>query len=151
MVLQALPTPSRRVFVDSSAYLALRDRTDEHHAEAVAVLRLLAQARFRQFTSSAIIFEAHTLILSVLGITHGQAFLRDMEESNTAIIRVRMQDEERAKQIVARYSDKDFSLVDAASFALMERLHIPYAFTFDHHFQQYGFIHLNQEILGADA
>lgn len=151
MALQTLPVPSRRVFVDSSVYLALRDRSDEHHAEAVAVLRLLAQARFRHFTSSAILFEAHTLILSALGITHGQAFLRDMEESNTAIIRVRLQDEERAKQIAARYNDKDFSLVDAARFALMERLHIPYAFMFDHHFQQYGFIHLTPQILGLDA
>jgi hypothetical protein len=42
-----LPLRERRVFVDSSAYLALRDRTDEHHEEAVAILRALARLRFR--------------------------------------------------------------------------------------------------------
>jgi len=31
------------------------------------------------------------------------------------------------------------SLTDAASFAVMERLRLPAAFTFDRHFAQYGF------------
>jgi predicted nucleic acid-binding protein len=38
--------------------------------------------------------------------------------------------------------DKDFTLTDATSFAVMERLGITYAFTFDHPFTQYGFIAL---------
>ncbi|MEK7534255.1 MAG: hypothetical protein AAB600_02850 [Patescibacteria group bacterium] len=61
-----------------------------------------------------------------------------MEESNTVVIRVRAADEERAKQILFQYDDKDFSFADAISFAVIERLRISYAFTFDHHFTQYG-------------
>ncbi len=38
-----------------------------------------------------------------------------------------------------QYDDKDFSLTDATSFAVMERIRVPYAFTFDRHFAQYGF------------
>ena len=38
-----------------------------------------------------------------------------------------------------KYQDKDFSLTDAISFAVMERLQITQAFTFDRHFAQYGF------------
>ncbi len=43
-----------------------------------------------------------------------------------------------AKAIIYRYTDKDFSLTDAISFALMERLRIPTAFTFDRDFERYG-------------
>src|SRR5215469_13318865 len=32
----------------------------------------------------------------------------------------------------------EFSLVDAISFATMERFHVSQAFAFDHHFAQYG-------------
>jgi predicted nucleic acid-binding protein len=48
-------------------------------------------------------------------------------------------DVERAKAIIYQYDDRDFSLTDATSFAVMERLRIPTAFTFDRHFAQYGF------------
>jgi predicted nucleic acid-binding protein len=41
--------------------------------------------------------------------------------------------------IIYQYDDKDFSLTDATSFAVMERLRVPAAFTFDRHFAQYGF------------
>lgn len=37
-----------------------------------------------------------------------------------------------------RYDDKRFSFTDAISFVVMERLGIPYAFSFDRDFAQYG-------------
>ena len=142
-----LPLRERRVFVDSSAYLALRDRTDEHHEEAVAMLHALARLRFRQVTSNVIILEAHSLILSSMGIAQGQSFLRDMEDSATTILRARQADEDQARQIVYRYTDKDYSLVDATSFTLMGRLALQAAFTFDRHFRQYGFTQLTPALL----
>ena len=45
----------------------------------------------------------------------------------------------RAREIIRQYEDKSFSLTDATSFAVMERLRISYAFTFDRNFAQYGF------------
>ena len=55
------------------------------------------------------------------------------------VIRARAADEERAKQILFQYTDKNFSFADAISFAVMERLTIRLAFTFDRDFAQYGF------------
>jgi uncharacterized protein len=57
---------------------------------------------------------------------------------------VTAEDELRTRQIIYRYDDKNFSLTDATSFAVMERLRITTAFTFDHNFAQYGF-----QLLGA--
>src|SRR6266540_3573969 len=104
-----LPLRERRVFVDSSAYLALLDRDDEHHHEAIAILTALGQARYRQITTNALIIECHALLLSSLGIDIAGRFLRDIDQSNTVIVRVRAADEARAKRILFQYTDKDFS------------------------------------------
>jgi predicted nucleic acid-binding protein len=139
MSLPPLPLRERRVFVDSSVYLALLDEDDEHHREATQILHQLAQARYRQFTTNVLLIESHALILSVLGRAQAAQFLKDMQESKTVVIRVRTSDEARAKQILFQYTDKDFSFADAISFAVMERLDIRLAFTFDRDFAQYGF------------
>ena len=139
MAIPSLPLRERRVFVDSSAYLALLDTDDEHHREAIATVQELAQARYRQFTTTVLLIESHALILSVLGRDRAAQFLKDMEESNTVVIRARAADEERAKQILFQYTDKEFSFADAISFAMMERFAIRLAFSFDRDFAQYGF------------
>jgi predicted nucleic acid-binding protein len=138
MLLPHLTLRERRVFVDSSVYLALLDTDDEHHGQATELLRQLAQERYRQFTTNVLLIESHALILSVLGRAQAAQFLQDMEESNTVVIRVRAADEERAQQILLQYTDKDFSFADAISFTVMERLALPLAFTFDRDFSQYG-------------
>jgi predicted nucleic acid-binding protein len=139
MSLPLPPLRERRVFVDSSVYLALLDADDEHHRHATQILHQLAQARYRQFTTNVLLIESHALILSVLGRTQAAQFLKDMQESRTVIVRVRASNEARAKQILFQYTDKDFSLADAISFAVMERLTLRLAFTFDRDFAQYGF------------
>jgi predicted nucleic acid-binding protein len=139
MSLPLPPLRERRVFVDSSVYLALLDQDDEHHREATQLLHQLAEERYRQFTTNVLLIESHALILSVLGRAQAAQFLRDMQESNTVIVRVRASDEARAQQILFQYTDKDFSFADATSFAVMERLAIRLAFTFDRDFAQYGF------------
>jgi len=61
-------------------------------------------------------------------------------EGPTDVVRVEAADEERALEIIRRHEDKDFSLTDATSFAVMSRLGIREAFAFDRHFAQYGFV-----------
>ncbi len=105
-----LPPPllQRRVFVDSSAYLALLDADDPDHRESVEILTRLAEQRYRLYTSNIILIEAHALILSTLGIAAAGRFLRGIAGSRTVVVRVRVSDEERARQILFQYADKDF-------------------------------------------
>lgn len=128
-----------RIFVDSSAYLALLDRQDNNHSQATTIVRQLAAKHFRQFTTNILVIETHSLVLARMGMRQATQFLREMDQTNTVIVRARLADEDYAKQIIFRYQDKDFSLADAISFAVMERLGIARAFTFDRHFAQYGF------------
>ena len=62
----------------------------------------------------------------------------DAGAGELTIVRVEPEDEVRAREIIRRYDDKDFSLTDATSFAVMDRLGITTAFTFDRNFVQYG-------------
>src|SRR5438874_10555087 len=93
----------RRVFADSSAYLAILDRRDEHHAEAAAILQELVIGQHPTYTTSTILIEAHALILSALGRTQARQFLTDVAESNTRIVQVRARDEARARDLLFRY------------------------------------------------
>ena len=127
-----------RALVDSSAYFALLDRDDSYHSQALAIQNRLIVERWRLFTTSFILAEAHALLLNRLSQQMATAFLRDLEQGTTTLVWVTRADVQRAKEIIYQYDDKDFSFTDATSFAIMERLSIPQAFTFDQHFTQYG-------------
>jgi hypothetical protein len=47
-------------------------------------------------------------------------------------------EEQLGKEILVRHADKDISLCDAISFAVMELRSVRAAFSFDKHFGQYG-------------
>lgn len=130
---------SRRVFVDTSAYVALLGPRDDRHAEAVRIVEKIADDRLLHYTTNVMLIEGHAMMLSRLGRTAARAFLTRIEESRTVVVRARAQDEWRAVVIIDQYHDKDFSFADAISFAVMERLAITQAFTFDRHFEQAGF------------
>lgn len=128
------------VFVDSGAYFALADPRDSEHAAAHAILARITARRLRAFTTNFVVAEAHALLLSRRGRAVAVRFLREIDQTtDTTIVRVEEADEQRAREIIYQYQDKDFSLTDAISFAVMERLGIGYAFAFDRHFAQYGF------------
>lgn len=130
---------ARRCFVDTSAYFAFANKNEDKHSEALILAREMASRRLIPYTTNAIIFETHALILSRIGRVAARHFLLDSSASNTVVIRVRKTDEDRARDIIFQYTDKDFSFTDALSFAVMERLGMRIAFTFDSDFSQYGF------------
>jgi uncharacterized protein len=126
-------------FLDTSALFALLDRTDRNHRRATALLRSLNAARTRLVLTNFIRAEAHALILNRLGHATADRFLSDLARGPAdALIRVTDEDEQRALQLITRYRDKDFTIADATSFVVMERLGISHAFTFDDDFRQYG-------------
>ena len=139
--MSAPPTPlrTRRVFLDSSGYLALINPHDTHHGEARASWKRLTEEHWTTFTTNFVIAETHALFLVRLGHATATAFLRQFAQSSTTVVRVSVRDEDRGHAIVFQYDDKAFSLTDATSFAVMERLRIMHAFSFDRHFPQYGF------------
>lgn len=126
----------RRVFGDASAFFAVLDPHEPRHADAVAIaLRLRREGR-PLITSDLVVAETHALALQRLGRRAAQTWL---DEINVPIVFLTPVIYEGARELLRRYTDKDFTLTDAVSFVVMEALSIHQAFTFDAHFRQYGF------------
>ena len=126
-----------RIFVDTSAYYAAVDGRDASHAVVAAAMRELLAERRQFITTNAVLFELHALLLNRLGRRVALDTIGELRASQS-IVRVRERDEQRAEEILAQYQDKTFSLTDALSFAVMERLGIQAALSLDRHFAQFG-------------
>src|SRR3954464_2903166 len=114
----------RQVFIDSSAYLAIAYSRDHYYGIAHAIAERLYAERWQFVTSNFVVAETHALLLSRVNRMVAATVLRQIDASPTVLIRVTVEDEQRARAIIAQYRDKDFSLTDATSFAIMERLGI---------------------------
>src|SRR5437764_577267 len=143
------PPPGLRPFalVDTSAYYALTDPQDKNHRSAQTITDRLRRERWRLFTTNFILAEVHALLLSRLNRRVALEVLLRLDRSPTTVTRISRADELRARQIIARYRDKDFSLTDATSFVVMARLGLPWAFTSDSNFAQYGLPVLTAELI----
>ena len=125
----------RGILWDSSAILALLDADDADHDNAVKTARRIAAERRRSFITNYIEVEAHALLLCQLGRVLAREWLLS---GGLPVLRVAPAEEQRAREILVRHSDKDYSLCDAISFAVMETRGVRAAFSFDRHFRQYG-------------
>ena len=136
-----------RMLVDTSAWLALADRKDQHHADAVELLERLKTQQTLLVLSEWLLAETLTVIRSRVHHAAAVRFGRVVLESHVAEL-IGSSDalRERAWAIFQQYEDKDFSFVDCTSFAIMERSGLKTAFAFDRHFEQYGFQLLSRVI-----
>ena len=128
------------VFVDTSGYYASAAADEQRHAEARAILARLAAERVRFFTTLYVLAELHALAITR---RRNPRFAFEMliriESSATTIVPVTADDQAQARILLARHQDKLYSLTDALSFTVMQRLGITRVFTFDRNFAQHGF------------
>jgi uncharacterized protein len=129
----------RSVFVDTSAFVALRNASEAEHERARAALSELLSEGAALYTSNYVFAETYTALLVRVGreeaIEWGRRF-----RAGGAIELVRVEDvvEGEAWEILEQHADKRWSYVDATSFALIEREGDGEAFAFDAHFGQRG-------------
>jgi uncharacterized protein len=130
----------KSVFVDSSGFFAHFVATDAFREKATSLFQQAKAERWRLVTTNAVVFEAYALLLyrTRNGRTNALALLTTIDHGLCAVERVSIQDETRAIALVRAYEDKTYSLCDASSFIVMERLGIREAIAFDRHFREYG-------------
>jgi uncharacterized protein len=130
----------KRVFIDSSGFFAHLAAADPFHKQATALFQQARAERWCLVTTNAVVFETYALLLyrTRNGRAHALAFLDGLDRGFCAVERVTVRDETKAMALVRTHEDKAYSLCDASSFVVMERLRIREAIAFDRHFREYG-------------
>ena len=138
-MIRRFPTYPRRVFVDTSALFATVDRDDDYCQSVLALLDEVVAGGGKLVVTNLILTELHALLLPRINRHVALVSLQRLRERRDVVAaRVSGDDEQRAWEIIERYTDKDFSFTDATSFVVMERLGITHAISLDAHFGQYG-------------
>lgn len=127
---------SHRVFVDTGAFAALTNLRDQNHLPALEIWKRLQRQRLAPFTTNFVVAETHALLIARAGHLAAREWLRTLAISEAWVTE---DDYARGQAIVLGHRDKTYTLADATSFVVMERLGARVAFSFDRHFEQFGF------------
>ncbi len=129
----------KKVFADTSYWIAILNPRDQLHAKAVGVTRQLSSAKI--VTSEMVLGELLNSFSDGGRLREAVAsMVQELRQNrNIAVI---PQTSEQFQSALRRYRqavDKSWSLTDCASFDVMEGEDIKAALTHDQHFAQAGF------------
>jgi predicted nucleic acid-binding protein len=128
------------IFVDTSFWVAWTDRRDGRHEEAGLLFREHGQNPL--ITTNHVRGETWTFLDRRRGHNLAVAFLDRLESSRLNLAFVSEELEAQALRWLRRHDEREYSIVDATSFALMRSLKIREALAFDGDFDAAGFIEL---------
>lgn len=129
----------RAVFVDTSALIALADRSDDHHRAAAAFVRRLPPGS-RLITTDYVLDEAITFLRFRIGHAPTVQFVEGIGASRLfQVIAASSAVREAAWALFRAHGDKEFSFTDCVSFAFMKAAGVEEAFGFDRDFLRAGF------------
>jgi uncharacterized protein len=123
------------IFVDSSVWFAAAVARDNDNARARSIL----QSTWDHITTDHVLVETWLLLNSRSGRDAAERFWEQIQQSGTVVETVTRADLAAAWTIGLAYPDQNFSIIDRTSFAVMERLGIIQAASFDNDFAVYRF------------
>ena len=127
-----------RVFVDTSAFLAVLNKDDHNHSEAKKLWNDLINSERILVSDNYILVESFALIQRRLGMEAVRVFQEDMLPL-TNIEWVGAEIHKSSVSALFAASKRKLSLVDCVSFEVMRNLGIKTVFAFDSHFAEQGF------------
>jgi predicted nucleic acid-binding protein len=128
------------VFVDSGAWIALTASRDPLHGRAREQWAELRSTGAKLHTSVPVVIETFTFLDRNANRDVALAWKQSLDAlGSVKILPCELRDLEQSWDYFKRSDLHKLSAVDATSFAIMRRLRIRWAFTFDHHFAVVGF------------
>jgi len=133
----------KRVFADTSGWLALVVKSDSLHEQAVEVYQDLLSGGYDFVTHDGILLEIGNSLSSVRARSIALRLKESIETSNRIeLVSLSPELIEAGWKHYAERADKDWGVIDCISFVVMQRHGITKALTTDKHFKQAGFTKL---------
>jgi len=127
-----------RVYIDTSAFLAVMNASDEFHVQAKEIWYRLLEEKTEFVVNSFVLLETHVLIQNRLGLNALKSFANHIYPLLT-VEWVEQENYEKSITSLLLAGRKSLSLTDVSSFNTMKQLKIDFAFSFDKHFKDQGF------------
>jgi predicted nucleic acid-binding protein len=129
-----------RLFVDSGAWIALRSRRDQHHAEADRLFRQALTRRIPLVTTNLVLAEVHRLTLFRAGVRPAWRLLDHIGASRSVTVHFASAEHHAAaRRWLERLAPRPVTYADGVSFAVMEQLGCSHVLAFDQDFAVAGF------------
>ena len=129
------------LFVDSSAWIALRSLRDQHHVQADQLFRAALARRIPLLTTSLVVAETHRLTLFRAGVEPARRFLEVVDASSEVTVHFPGAGEHAAaRRWLDELGSRPVTYTDAVSFAVMEATGCTHVLGFDQDFVAAGFL-----------
>lgn len=128
-----------RVFVDTSAILALLVASDRAHGIAAEAFLKLSSHQAVLITTSYVLVETYALLGRRLGLEAVKRFREDFSPL-LDVVWVHKELHEKALDVMLQRKAAALSLVDITSFLVAHEQKIDSVFAFDEHFEKEGFV-----------
>ena len=123
------------IFIDASFYLSLLNPKDNNHEKAIKIGQEYESEEY--VTSQMVLGEVLTVGSQRFDKTLTIKFIEEVLKSRTRVVLEKPELIKRAYDIFKKIRSKNVSWVDCYSFAIMEKLKIKKALTFDKHFKYF--------------
>jgi predicted nucleic acid-binding protein len=138
---------NKAVFVDTSAWIMLLNKSEELHEDASSIYNNLLEGVFL-VTSNMVVGETYTWLRKKVGFAPAFRYLSALDrKEKLGQIAIMYSDavlEKEAVNILEQFKDQVFSFADAVSFAVMRKNGIRKAFAYDRYFLVAGFELMNR-------
>jgi len=134
---------TNQVFIDTSAFYALMDGSDQFHQQAGRHWLEMVEEGIQLSTNNYIIVESLALLQSRLGFEAADLWYRDIL-GVVDLLRVEEPAHQMGYELWLSLGRRKLSLVDCISFVTMRSNKIELFFGFDKHFEEQGFVPFDQ-------
>lgn len=127
-----MPVTSKKVYLDSSVFVAFIDRAHIKYDQATAYFRFFALEEYQLFSDPYTLMEAYTRLYNDISPSLAKDFMRVMALSNVNLVYPEENDTKNALKALVNFKTTDLTYPKALLSVLANRRGVPQICSFDY-------------------